>query len=35
MTQVAEAGLDAALEQHRRELTAHCPLFGVPAHLPE
>ena len=24
MTEVAEAGLDAALEQHRRELTAHC-----------
>jgi RNA polymerase sigma-70 factor (ECF subfamily) len=24
MTEVAEADLDAALEQHRRELTAHC-----------
>jgi len=24
MTEAAEAGLDAGLEQHRHELTAHC-----------
>src|SRR6478672_13300030 len=24
MTEVTDAGIDAALEQHRRELTAHC-----------